>query len=152
MSMRTLDELGDFIRGCDQLRGYVRLEFVPIGDMASLPPHAVADALVERLGFNPIGRLAWRVLSSGEALELLKTMLHRAMAYHHELLAPKTAEYVARALVGALSAYSLTLVANGQLFPGGGASWTPIGTATFEMAVVGFDRANAFLLYAEDED
>jgi hypothetical protein len=150
--MRTLGEVSEFVQGSDELRGYVRLDLVPVTGLAALSPHEAADSLVERLGFNPIGRLAWRVLSTSEAVELLKAMLHHAMAYHQELLPSKTAEHLARTLVSALSTYSSKFVANGDIAEGRGAGWTPIGTATFEMAFVGFDDVNAFLLYAEDED
>ena len=150
--MRTINEVEEFLAASHQLRGYVRLELVPVDTTVQREHHAVADELVKGLGFTPIGRLAWSVLSPGQAIELLKNMLHRAMAYHQELLPLKTAEHVARVLVGSLSPYESTFLANGSITPGKGAGWIPIGTATFEMAVVAFDRTHAFLLYAEDED
>lgn len=73
------------------------------------------------------------------------------MAYKCELMPRKTAEYCAESLIEALSPYKSEFLCNAE-FQGTSASWDPIGASTFEVALVGFDDNQAFLLYAEAED
>jgi len=149
--MRTTSEVKAFLDGSEQLSSRITLRLASAEPLAAKEPQLAADAVVTSFGFAPIGRLAWCVLSTNEAAELLKKMLHRSLAYHQELLSLKSAEYAAHVLVESLSRYNSHFLANGSI-NSGSADWTPIGTATFEMAVVGYDEAQAFLLYAEDED
>jgi hypothetical protein len=149
--MQTIREVKDFIDRSEQLRGYVRLELGQASARDFDSPQRSADDLIVQLGFSPIGNMGWKVLSAEKATDLARKMLHKAMAYHQELLPAKTAEHIAGALVGGLSRYKSRFVANGCIEEGS-AQWDSIGTSTFEMAVVGFDDTQAFLLYAEDED
>jgi hypothetical protein len=150
--MQSISEVKAFIDSSDKLRRHVRLHLVPlISDEPTEPPER-ADAIVEAFGYSPIGRFAWRSLPPVEAKELLANMLHRGMAYDQEMLPRKTAQHLAEVLVGSLDRFKSRFLANGSIAPGSGARWTPIGSSTFEMAVVGFDQSVGFLVYAEDED
>ena len=69
-----------------------------------------------------------------------------------ELVPKKTAAFLAGELVKTLTKHVARFAATGSIDAANRARWMPIGTATFEIALVGYDATQAFLLYASAED
>lgn len=150
--MQTVGEVKAFIEADERASRNVRLLFAERANTSfELEPASVANTLVQEFGFHPISPHSWSVLDQAAALSIASRILGEDLAYKSELFSPKTALFVARSLMNALAPYETSFLCNAE-FRGTSVSWDPIGTSTFEVALVGFDKSQAFLLYADAED
>jgi hypothetical protein len=150
--MKTLAEVRSFLDADGRISGRVQLHHSDMRSWAAAgEPAAVANALAQRWGYSAISPGAWLLLTRDAAAEVACRLLSADLAYKFELLPPKTATYAAECLVDALSGGDARFLCNAE-FRGTSISWEPIGQSTFETALVGFDGAQAFLLYADAED
>lgn len=149
--MRSASDIKQFLMEHRDASHHVRLELLSHHHARGGTAAANADLVVQSLGFKAIGTLSWRPLTPEAAKALAKLMIWRGLAYNNELMIEKTAELIAARLVESLNPYTASLAANGAI-EGATKLWTPIRSATFEMALVGHDGTGSFLLYASDED
>lgn len=111
----------------------------------------IANRLVEGFGFHAIDPRSWSQLDGAAASTVAQRLLNEDLAYKSELLPCKTAGYYAGQLIACLSPHKARFLCNAE-FIGSSVQWDPIGDATFEIALVGFDKDAGFLLYAHAED
>lgn len=118
------------------------------------------DGYVSDLGFNKIGK-GWVEIDRRLAVMILVDVLHRDMAYDHEVMNLRDANFAAEAFVQLFveKARFFTNGSRGNIEsverPNGlriGPSWNPITNATFDAGVVAFDGSQIGLLWVEDED
>lgn len=150
--MKTVAEVVEFIEGDARASGHVRLlhRELPPGFPRSEAP-SQANLLVQEWGYNAIASRSWARLNRKAASEVARRILGEDLAYKRELMPRKTSEHCAESLTNALSPYKAEFLCNAE-FQGTSVTWDPIGTSTFEVALVGFDEDHAFFLYADAED
>jgi hypothetical protein len=150
--MKTVADVQSFITADARASRNVQLHHAYLHGLADKPdPATVANELVERWGFTAINRRSWSIVDEASAADIARRLLSMDLAYKSELIPEKTAIYLATCLVGALSKWRCRFLCNAE-FRGASMSWDAIGSSTFEVALLGFDEAQAFLLYADAED
>jgi len=150
--MNTVADIENFLKADGRASGHVHLYHSAMPEAAvGNEPSALANAVVRSFGYAAINPRSWSVLDRTSAVSVVRRLLSEDLAYKSELIPERTAAYAAEQLVGALSKYHARFLCNAE-FQGTSMSWDAIGTSTFEVAVVGFDEAQVFLLYAEAED
>lgn len=118
---------------------------------ASDHPAQSADAFIASHGLKPIGK-AWRIVDHLTALNSLCHILHCDLAYQRKLMEQKTARFIAENFLDLFSRHKSMYCANGEFDERGMLAWTPITTATFDLAVVAFDEKHIGFICAQDED
>lgn len=150
--MKTVSDVEEFLNADGRASAHVRLHHSNLPDaQIDAEPGVVANALVQSFGYSPINPRSWSALDHESAIAVARRILSTDLAYKSELIPEKTAAHAAERLVGALSKYRARFLCNAE-FRGTSMSWDPIGSSTFEVALVGFDETESFLLYAEAED
>jgi len=150
--MKTLAEVGSFLDTDGRASGFVQMHHSDIRDLvAEGEPAAMANGLVQRWGYSAISPRSWSLIERASAVEIACRLLSADLAYQSELIPEKTAAYAAECLMGALSKFQARFLCNAE-FRGTSMTWDPIGLSTFEVALIGFDGVQAFLLYANAED
>lgn len=150
--MQTIAEVKAFLETDARILHYARiLRGDPRCVESAADAATIANALVEGWGYSPVNPRSWRILDQTHAREIATRLLSEDLAYKRELLRSETAAYVSRCLIRTLSPYTAQFVCNAEFF-GSGYKWDPVGTGTFEVALIGFDEQQAFMLYAQAED
>lgn len=150
--MLSIEAIIQAIESAGRIANHVQLLHGKTSGLA--PTETPADAandLVKSFGFQEINPRSWSVLDKSTASSVAQRLLSEDLAYKSELLSEKTANYYARQLVETLSPNEASFLCNAE-FIGSSVQWDPIGTATFEVALLGFDKELSFLLYAHAED
>jgi hypothetical protein len=150
--MLDLNEIAAALRADERVSGNVQLLHRSSAfSMQTKPPADVANCLVREWGFQEIDPRSWTQLDRLAAVDVARRLLAKDLAYKTELLSEETATYYADQLMAVLSPYKAQFVCNTE-FHGTSTFWDPIGVSTFEVALVGFDDTEYFLLYAQAED
>jgi hypothetical protein len=150
--MPTLEEIAALVQADGRASGNVQLlHSSSLHLVASETATDIANRLVQGFGFHAIDPRSWSQLDGAAASGVAQRLLNEDLAYKSELLPGKTASYYADQLIAGLSPYKARFFCNAE-FSGSSVQWDPIGDATFEIALVGFDEDAGFLLYAHAED
>lgn len=147
----ALSDLRASITAAPELEGLIRLEVAAPGATSADALRHRADALVGAIGLQPPGPRAWIAADDAGARRMIDRLLREDLAYSAPLLPARRATYLAERLVAALDPFERRFVTSGVLSDGL-TTWTPLGAATFEVALVGADATQAFLLLATAED
>lgn len=148
---RSLAEIAASIRHVAAFDGLVRLHSAPRDSRTRGSDRAFANQLLAGLGLRCLPEGGWLSLSPEAATDFATRLMHQDLAYASELLDARRASRLALELCGALDRYASAYFASGHIEPGF-KKWAPLGLATFEIALVGMDDRNAFLLLATAED
>jgi hypothetical protein len=149
--MPTLSEVEGSINDAASLAGHARLYIARRASKAELSERSFANWLLESQNLRPIPLHTWRQTSIDQARELACTLLAQDLAYSAPLLSARKAQWAASQLCATLNPHASVFFASGTVEPGF-KKWEPLGAATFEIALVGMDTLNAFLLLATAED
>lgn len=110
------------------------------------------DDIARAAGLEPLGR-AWVEVDADRALQVLCSLLHKDLAYQHEVMPEHRAEWLAGMFLSAFGRFNSRFATNSHEIPGKSPfTWTPATGQTFDAGIAVIGEAGSGIYWVADED